>query len=263
MCKAKPEPRCMYHATQVLNKAEAALNAALEEYDKVKNGRNTELKNALDAKLNEAYHVYHQAKRDYYASPKGIQKLEELMENTTDESERYFLKSQIDLARFDLETRKITAKLYKSLKESVPQKVLDLRSELYNKERQAFLNLAKYDRAPTHEELVAARKSAAEVSYNLRVIEELARRKMAGVKHLSRVPLSEKIVNSGKKAFVLVDSAKLGEFGSYVPFGGYAKITGVTKEANGTYSVCLEGVTTRVMTKQDQIFVCSDLNEDD
>lgn len=255
MCNPKPAPRCSNHAKVHMERAFAALNEATNSYNKVKNGRNEELKSQRTSEMYLKYNSYIMARREFFSSPQGIKHLKESFKASQNPDERESLTTEIELAHYNREKQMLAYKISQRIKKTIPADIIERRNHLAQVKNAMSREVSRMmdenaDQQLIHQKRVELRK----VGMKLHSVDESLGKHVAEKKNL--VSRTIGYATSVKdKGFYYLPQSELDESAKYVPFGVYAKITDVKKEANGTYSIRLEGAMTRNIKAHDNIYI--------
>lgn len=129
MCQAKPGPRCSPHARKAVNKAQAEMYQAMQEYEGLVRGpkqgnldsKDWEESDKLMNRISAATEKYSNARRNYDSTPEGIKELEtaynEAVTSGADETITRDLSKRLHNAQGLRERRIEAAKFVKRLQE--------------------------------------------------------------------------------------------------------------------------------------------------
>lgn len=255
MCNPKPAPRCSNHAKIHMERASVALNEATRSYDKVKNGRNEELKSQRMSEMYMKYNSYIMARREFFSSPKGMKHLKESLEASQDTDEQESLTTEIELAHYTREKQMLAYKMSQRIKKTIPPGIIKRRNHLAQVKNEMSREVSRMMDENADPQLIRQKRvELRKIGTKLRSVDESLGKHVAEKKSLVPCTIGH-ATNVKDKGFYYLPPSELDESGKYVPFGVYAKITDAKKEANGTYSIRLEGAMTRNIKAHDNIYI--------
>lgn len=256
MCRPKPYSRCTRHSLDQLLSAEKSLAEISADYDRLKHGRNSKEKEQLYGELERGQAKVFQARKEYNSSPGGIKELEGKVAGAKNPQERLAFEGELELARYARGLHNMAGKNYDRFKENIESADLEKLLAMKNLEQELNRELANQKNSATgrNKEALASRVNG--VKNRRLALEEALRQKAAGVDPLNsrKKELSE--LEEGEESWVQIPAQSLGELRKYLPFGAYAKVTGVKKSnSNPNYLVSLESSIEKLVSPRQVVLV--------
>lgn len=245
MCQPLPGPRCSRHALDRLESISESLDAAIVQYDRIKHGNQTEKKERLLQKIDALQASKAEAQRDYNCTPKGLAALEARMnEPGLSRADRNEAEITLQLALADRDAHVLAGKVFERHKDlSVEDQ--KRRTDLLARESHANSIMAHSLNNGTN---AAEATTAARIAKTNRLkFEEHLRRKVAGFSSFDHVPAYK--AAGDQHAFVPLKPSEFGRVSTYLPYGGYARVTKVDMTPEGNAVLHLEGSVQRVVSR--------------
>lgn len=265
MCEPLPLPRCTGHARENMIKAHNRLDALTQEYDKIKNGRNIELKEQLDRRIDKARQYLAQKEQDYYSSPGGINELKEMLTYETDEEQKEMIRIRLELAYRDKEKRTLARLFYTRAKKLLSEEDKEQYQELkeYETESNKWLARVRTKFPANHQNSIIAHNRAQDALKKRKRFEEKKRREISGIeyKKVSIVDAGEVLSANLEKDqyFLPLNSEYFGRAKEYTPYGAYARITSIQRNQKGEIIVGLENKVEKVLSEEQRFLKAQNL----
>lgn len=245
MCQPLPGPRCSRHASDRLEAISQSLDQAIAQYDRIKHGNQSEKKERLLQKIDALQASKAEAQRDYNCTPKGIEALENrLAQPGLSRADKTEVEITLQLALADRDAHVLAGKVFERHK-GLSSEDQQRRTDLLSREARANHVMANSLNTGTN---VAESTAAARVAKTNRLkFEEHLRRKVAGFSSFDQIPAYK--ATGSHQAFVPLKPSEFGRVSSYLPYGGYARVTKVDMTPEGNAVLHLEGSVARVVSR--------------
>lgn len=260
MCQAKPGLRCTPHARANLARIQTQYSEALDRYDAVKNGRNSDEKRRRLQDIDAIHGSLSEAERDFYSSTGGIEELrEESQSLDLGSDERALIESRLAFAEYDRATQNLASRIYQRGRSKIDEATFEEYSRTCAREREeAAIAADQMNNDEGGKVAAEALKRAAEARGDRARFEERLRRETAGINTgLVATPVKDLSGEELTGQYIPLSAADFGRAHEYLPYGAYGKITDVRRDASGQTHVCVEGVQWKSLSPNDKVGVAN------